>query len=114
MEHPLIRTPCTSNAPVSGFFGRPSFILPSLCLPGIADAYFFLSCLRLKVHIAYRRCDACHFLCAVTFCPVLQVLGVLDYFEREGHKPLAAGFRLKPIFEELPPDTDKIAYNTIK
>ena len=44
-----------------------------------------------------------------------QVMGVLEHFKKEGHNPLASGFRLKPIFEELPSDTDsKTGYSTIK
>lgn len=42
-------------------------------------------------------------------------MGVLEHFKKEGHNPLATGFRLKPIFEELPSDTDsKTAYSTIR
>lgn len=44
-----------------------------------------------------------------------QIMGVLEHFKKEGHNPLAPGFRLKPIFEELPSDTDsKTGYKTIK
>lgn len=44
-----------------------------------------------------------------------QIMGVLEHFKKEGHNPLASGFRLKPIFEELPSDTDsKMGYSTIK
>lgn len=45
---------------------------------------------------------------------MLQVLGVLAHLKAEGHDPLALGFSLKTVFEELPPDTDKAAYGVIK
>lgn len=44
----------------------------------------------------------------------VQILGVLKDLKTAGQDPLAAGFRLKPVFEGLPPDTDKGAYNAIK
>lgn len=44
-----------------------------------------------------------------------QILGVVEHFKKQGHNPLASGFRLKPIFEELPAGTDsKIAYSIIR
>ncbi|CAN0501452.1 unnamed protein product, partial [Ectocarpus sp. 8 AP-2014] len=44
-----------------------------------------------------------------------KILDILDGFKQEGHDPLASGFRLKPIFERLPPDTEsKPAYSMIR
>eukprot|EP00752_Nemacystus_decipiens_P004929 g4486.t1 len=44
-----------------------------------------------------------------------KIMGVLEHFKKEGHDPLSQGFRLKPIFEELPSDTDsKTGYSTIR
>eukprot|EP00903_Cladosiphon_okamuranus_P019699 g18102.t1 len=44
-----------------------------------------------------------------------KIMGVVEHFKKEGHNPLSPGFRLKPIFEELPSDTDsKTGYPTIK
>ncbi|CAB1105367.1 unnamed protein product [Ectocarpus sp. CCAP 1310/34] len=45
----------------------------------------------------------------------LKILDILDGFKQEGHDPLASGFRLKPIFERLPPGTEsKTAYSMIR
>lgn len=41
-------------------------------------------------------------------------MSILDHFKKEGYNPLEKGFRLKPVFEELPPDTEKRAYDTMK
>ncbi|CBJ28290.1 expressed unknown protein [Ectocarpus siliculosus] len=44
-----------------------------------------------------------------------KILDILDGFKQEGHDPLASGFRLKPIFERLPPGTEsKTAYSMIR
>ncbi|CAM9478460.1 unnamed protein product [Ascophyllum nodosum] len=43
-----------------------------------------------------------------------KILEILDSFKKNGQDPLAAGFRLKPVFEELPPGTDPSVYRTIK
>ncbi|CAM9127382.1 unnamed protein product [Discosporangium mesarthrocarpum] len=43
-----------------------------------------------------------------------QVLGVVKSLQASGLDPLAKGFRLKPIFEDLPPGTDPSAYNMIR
>lgn len=43
--------------------------------------------------------------------PIIQIMGVVEHFKKEGRDL----DRMKPIFEELPPETDsKVAYDMIK
>lgn len=45
----------------------------------------------------------------------LQIMGIVEHFKKEGHDLEDPKFRLKQIFEELPPDTDpKVGYNAIR
>ncbi len=45
----------------------------------------------------------------------LQIMGIVEHFKKEGHDLQDPKFRMKPIFEELPPDTDQnMGYNAIR